>query len=146
MQRNAFHTQSHTLNYNDGVIITGDNKGRIKSITFYLLGDTPLKSADVKTQQGIARETSLRGIVKAYSKPFFIRADKELSALGHKDATLYYKVRLLRDPDFGISYGSRSLAVVFIYVYKERFSNFHPSAAQIPLLEFGLKHPGFFQA
>ena len=82
------YTKSHYY-VNDGVIITEDKEGRIRSIIFYVMGDNTLKNANVKTQEGITRGASLREIVKTYGEPF--KKKEKISILGYQDTQIYYR-------------------------------------------------------
>jgi len=73
---------------NDGLIITQNKEGRIKTIIFYIISNKTLKYSKVKTKEGITSGASLREIVKIYGKPFK-KTENEL--LGYRDMKIYYK-------------------------------------------------------
>ncbi|MDD1778222.1 MAG: hypothetical protein LUQ65_08645 [Candidatus Helarchaeota archaeon] len=86
-KRYLAYTKSHYY-VNDGIIITEDKAGKIKGVIFYVIGDAKIKSANVRTQQGISRGASLRKIVKTYGSPFKVT---EYELLGFKDMHVYYR-------------------------------------------------------
>jgi len=81
------YTKTHFY-VNDGVMITEDKDGVIKGIIFYVVPSLPLKSANVKTDEGIAAGASLREIVKIYGEPF---EKKETTLLGYQEKSIYYR-------------------------------------------------------
>lgn len=81
------YTKTHYY-VNDGILITENNRGSIKGIIFYVIANESLKSAHVKTEEGITTGASLREIVKIYGKPFKKTVD---NILGYQDTTIYYR-------------------------------------------------------
>jgi hypothetical protein len=81
------YTESHYY-FNDGMTITGDKEGVIKTIAFYVVASQPLKSANVKTEKGITSGASLREIFKIYGEPF---KRTENNLLGYQSTKIYYR-------------------------------------------------------
>lgn len=81
------YTKTHYY-VNDGVMITENKEGVIKGILFYVVPIQSLKSANVKTEEGIASGASLRDIVKTYGEPF---KKTENNLLGYQDTKIYYR-------------------------------------------------------
>jgi hypothetical protein len=73
---------------NDGLIITENTEGAIKGIIFYLATSQSMKSANVKTEEGINSGASLREIVKIYGEPF---KKSGVNLLGYQYTEIYYK-------------------------------------------------------
>lgn len=81
------YTKTHCY-VNDGVMITEDKEGVIKGVIFSVVTGESVKSANVKTEEGITSGASLREIIKIYGEPLKKTQD---DTLGYQIMHIYYR-------------------------------------------------------